>query len=260
MRHIHLESLLLGLGDLLTKRLAALQSFSNGAANVKLLTNYQTKVAALPGVLLGRPLSDELDQTDSRHDGVGGGIFFVTEAYMRHPDTTPEMIAAAKKIRTELIPALEVLNATYESEANAAKTHKAQLSALKPALDMFPVAGGTLYDWAVAFIAAGEKLDTLLSERADAKDRAAAARLRTEVVGVINRLRKSLAAEMKIDPSLPADLDQQVFGYFDLLETKAAEAYADAKRKAKEASTTKVAEEPAKETAQEPAKEPTKEP
>ena len=36
-------------------------------------------------------------------------------------------------------------------------------------------------------------------------------------------------------PSLAADLDAQVFAYFDLLETKAAESYAEAKKKAKAA-------------------------
>jgi hypothetical protein len=38
MRAITLLSLYLGLNDLLTKRLAALQSFPSGAASVKLLT------------------------------------------------------------------------------------------------------------------------------------------------------------------------------------------------------------------------------
>jgi hypothetical protein len=85
----------------------------------------------------------------------------------------------------------------------------------------------------VDFVAAGEKIDTLLSERADAKDRAEAATLRADTIGLLNRLRKSLKVEQKNNPSLPADLDTQVFGYFDLLETNAAEAYAEAKRKAK---------------------------
>lgn len=233
MRHILLESLQLGLADLLSKRLPALQSFANGAANVPLITMHHTKISALPNVLLGRPLVEELDTADARHDGVGGGIFFITEAYLRHSDSTPELIAAAKQIRTELIPALDSLSATYESEATKAKANKAQLTALKPALDLFPVVGGTLYDWAVDFIDAGEKLDTLLSERADAKDRAEASALRSDTVGLLNRLRKSLKAEQKANPSLPADLDTQVFGYFDLLEANAAEAHAEAKRKTK---------------------------
>jgi len=198
-----------------------------------LLTHQYTKISALPAALLGRPLVDELEASDLRHDGVGGGIYFITEAYLRHADSTPELIAAAKQIRTELIPALDSLSATYESEATQAKVHKTQLAALKPALDLFPVIGGTLYDWAVDFVDAGEKINTLLSERADAKDRAEASALRSDTIGLLNRLRKSLKAEQKANPSLPADLETQVFGYFDLLETNAAEAHAEAKRKAK---------------------------
>ena len=233
MRHIPLESLLLGLGDLLSKRQAALQSFANGAANIPLLTLLQSRIAALPKALLGRPLTEELDSADAIHDSLGGGIYFITEAYLRHGNAGPEIIAAAKEIRAEIIPALDSLTATYESEASNARLHRERLSALKPKLELFPVVNGTLYDWAVDFVKAGEKIDTLLSERADAKDRAEASALRSDTIGQLNRLRKSLKAEQKINPALPSDLESQVFGYFDLLETNAAEAYAEAKRKAK---------------------------
>lgn len=239
MRHILLESLLLGLDDLLIKRLPALQSFANGAANAKLLGTHRDRIAALPAALTGRPLTDELEVGDMRHDGLGGGIWFILEAYLRHPDTSAAQLDAIKKIRAALIPALDSLTATYEAEAKAAKDHKTALVSLKKELELFPVAKGTLYDWAASFVEAGEQLDVLLSKRADAKDRAAASRLRVDAIGVLNRLRKSLAAEAKNDTSLPADLDAQVFAYFDLLETKAAEGYAEAKKKTKEAKETK---------------------
>lgn len=241
MRHILLESLLVGLDDLLTKRLPALQSFANGAANTKLLIAQRDRIAALPAALTGRPLTGELETGDLRHDGLGGGIWFILEAYLRHPDTSPAMLDAARKIRAAFVPALDSLTATYEAEARAAKDHKAALASLKDELSMFPVAGGTLYDWAASFVAAGEHLDVLLSKRADAKDRAAAAQLRVDAIGVLNRLRKSLAVEVKHDPSLPADLDAQVFAYFDLLEAKAAEGYAEAKKKARAAKDAKEA-------------------
>lgn len=245
MRHILLESLLVGLDDLLSTRITALNSFANGAANAKLLVLQRDKIAALPAVLLGRPLAEELEVWDTRHDGQGGGIWFLVEAYVRHPDTTPAMFEAAKKIRAAFIPALDELTATYEAEARAAKDHKAALEDLKTELSLFPVVGGTLYDWAKSFVTAGEQLDILLSKRADAKDRTAAAQLRVDAVGLLNRLRKSLAAEAKHDTSLPADLDAQVFAYFDLLEAKAAEAYTEAKKKAKEAKAAKEAVEKA---------------
>jgi hypothetical protein len=113
MRHILLESLLVGLDDLLTKRLPALQSFANGAANVQLITAQRDKIAALPAALTGRPLTGELEVSDVRHDGLGGAMWFIIEAYLRHPDTPAERIDAARKIRAAFIPALDDLMATY---------------------------------------------------------------------------------------------------------------------------------------------------
>jgi hypothetical protein len=80
---------------------------------------------------------------------------------------------------------------------------------------MFPVAGGgTLRDWAEGFLAAGEKVDALLSARADLEKhgRKDAARLRGEVIGLLNRMHKNLALEMKDDSTLSANLDAKVFG------------------------------------------------
>jgi hypothetical protein len=230
MRHILLNSLLVGLDDLLDKRLPALQSFPIGAATVKLLTTQRNKITALPAVLTSRPLAEELAIADEHHDGFGGAMWFFVEAHLRHPDTTPARVDAAKRIRAAFIPALDELSATYEAQVKAAKDHNAALPQRKSDLDLFPVDGGTLYDWAVSFVAAGEKLDTLLSSRSDAKDRATAAKLRTTVIGTLTRLRKSLAAEQEEDASLPADLDAQVFSYFDDLEAKAAAAAAQAKK------------------------------
>lgn len=224
MRHIPLGSIFLGLDDLLTKRVAALESFDAGKASVKLLTNQRAKIDALPTALTGLPHADELADADDRHDGIGSAIWFITEAYIRHPDTTPEMLGAAKKIREVFIPSLDALGATYEVEAKTAKDNQGEVAALTNALMLFPVAGGTLLTWVQSFLAAGESLDTFLSKRADAKDRKIAAQLRTEAMGTLTRLRKTLKVEQKNDPSLAADLDDQVFGYFDLLEDKAADA------------------------------------
>lgn len=232
MRHIPFGSLLLGLDDLLTKRLPALQSFDAGKASKKLLTAQRDKMAALPPAITGRPLADELSAADDRHDGIGAGIWFLTEAYLRHPDTTPEQIDAIKAIRAAFITGLDELSATYETEANAAKSRKALVADLTAQLTLFPVIGGTLLNWVQGYLTAGETINDFLSARADAKDRKLAAQLRTELVGMLTRLRKNLELEQKNDPALPADLDDQVFGYFDLLESKAAEAATAAKKAA----------------------------
>ena len=66
------------------------------------------------------------------------------------------------------------------------------------------------------------KLSTLLSMRGDidTKARKAASKLRSETVGLLNRLRAALADDIAVNPSLPRDLDAQLFGYFDVLEAQ----------------------------------------
>jgi len=232
MRNISLVSLFVGLNDLLGKRVDVLKSFAAGAASVKLLTSKRDALAKLPAVTEGRPLVGELDAADTRHDALGYAVWHFLESYLVHPDTSAELRAGAKSIRAALIPTLGDLVASYPAEAKAAMDRKVQLPALESTLVMFPVAGGgTLLDWAKGFLAAGEKIDSLLSARADLENssRKDAARLRGEVIGLLNRMRKNLALELKDDPSLPADLDAKVFGYFDLLETTSAEAQAKGK-------------------------------
>lgn len=135
------------------------------------------------------------------------------------------------EIRAAFIPSLDALQARYDAQATAAKEHEPSLNALKNELSMFPVEGGTLYEWATHFIAEGKSIDTLLSQRADSKDRKAASALRGEVVSKLNRLRADLNDAAKDDSNLPADLEDQVFAYFDLLEGKDAEAAAEERKK-----------------------------
>lgn len=241
MHYITLISLYLALKDLLTKRLTALQSFSAGAAQVQFLTMMRDDIAALPAVVEGRPLVEELDAADERHDALGYAGWHFVEAYLQHPDTPPAVLAAAKQIRAAFLPTIEDLVASYPAEAKAAMERKPDLVSLKPQLDLFPVATdkpgvyATLHSWVSAFLQAGENIDTLLSARADidAKGRKEASRLRAEAIGMLNRLRKSLAFEMKRNPNLPADLDAQVFGYFDQQEQAAAAANAQSKAQSK---------------------------
>ncbi len=227
MRHISLVALFVGLNDLLTNRKDALQSFDAGTASQKLLTKKRDALAKLPSVAAGRPLVDELDTADTRHDGLGYAIWYFVEAYDRHPDTPEPLRAAARKIRAAFIPTLEDLGASYPAQAKAALDRKPALASLQSELSLFPVAGGgSLYDWAEGFLMAGGAIDSLLSARADleTQTRKDAARLRGEVIGLLNRTRKNLALELQEDPTLPKDLDARVFGYLDLLEKSAADA------------------------------------
>lgn len=229
MRHISLLALYIGLNDLLERRVTSLGSFAFGAASIKLLTNKRNALAKLPAVAAGRPLVDDLEVTDTRHDALGHALHHFTHAYMRHPDTPADVLDAAKKIRAAFIPTLEDLGVSYAAEAKAAMDRKADLTTLQSELAMFPViGGGTLRDWAASFLKSGTKLDELLSQRADIEkqNRKDAGRLRVELIGLLNRLRKNLEAELNDDAALPRDLDARVFGYLDLLERHAADAAA----------------------------------
>ena len=230
LRHISLSNLRVALDDLFAKRQAALQSSAYGGLAQPVLAKQRDKIKALPAALTGRPLADELGQADRRHDGIGGAVWHQVESYLLHPDTTPEMRDAAKKIRAAFVPTLDSLMESYPAEAKAAKDHKDRIADLESALMLFPVAKGSLLDWVQGFVAAGETIDSLLSGRADAKDRKLATQIRNETVGMLNLLRKNIAHERKDNPSLPETLDADVFGYFDLLEQQDAAAAAEEKK------------------------------
>jgi len=220
---LNLADAALGLDDLLTKRLSTLTLSAIGKGYVPILTTKRKAIEALPPALLGKPLAQELEQTDFEHDGLGRGLWLQTESYLRLPNVPAEVLAAAKRIRAAFIPELGRLQESYADEAQAAKSRAAAIITLEADLKSFPLAAGqTLYDWAVGFNASGEKLSTLLSMRGDidTKSRKAAAKLRSETVGLLNRLRAALADDIDVNPTLPRDLDAQIFGYFDVLEAQ----------------------------------------
>jgi len=219
---LNLPDIKLGLDDLVTKRHAALVSSKVGKGYEDILAKRRDRINALPPALTsGKPLAEELANVDSDHDGFGGAIYFITEAYLRLPNLDPKIAAAATRARAALIPKLEGLRDSYADEAAAAIQRKADLAALKADLDLIPVAGGaTLYTWAQSFVGAGEKLHTLLSARADADTggRKDVQKLRSETVGLLNRVRAAIADEA-MEGGLPGDIDNKIFGYFDELES-----------------------------------------
>ncbi|MDC3955654.1 hypothetical protein [Polyangium jinanense] len=224
LRLLNLSDLKLGLDDLFTQRLPALTLSSLGKGYVPSLKLKKELVDDLPPALTGgRPLAEELDETDRAHDGFGAALYYTTEVYLRLPGADPALVAAAKRIRAAFIPELEDLRDSYADEAAAAVRRKDDLPALEADLKLFPTAkGGTLHDWAIAYLAAGEKLSTLLSKRADVETdgRKHASKLRSETVALLNRVRNAIADDVATMPELPRDLDAQIFGYLDELEQR----------------------------------------
>lgn len=218
-----LADLRLGLRDLFEKRHAELMASKAGKFYEEKLAEQRDSIEALPPLLtFSKPLTGEIDALDAKHDDYGAMIYLMTGAYLRHPAADPALTASAGRIRDAFIPSLEELTASYVTEADRAIERKPLLTSMKEDLLLFPVAGGgTLLDIATAFLEAGEALHHKLSERADVPrvSRKAASVLRPVTIGILNRFRADLIREIKRDPSLPRDLEQSVFGYFETLES-----------------------------------------
>lgn len=246
---INLAVLKIGLENLLTTRHAALVLTEVGSGHAGMLTRQKSAIDALPAALTsGRPMADALSDTDAGYDGFGSGIYWHTESYLRIPTLSEALRAAINRIRTTLIPSLAILQESYADEASAAADSKNELPTIEADLKLFPLAGGgTLYDWATSFLGAGETLSVLLSQRADidAKTRKNAAKLRSEAIGMLNDLRTAAFREARQRPELPADIDAQIFAYFDTLEEQRKAANA-AKAKAEPAPEPAAPTEPSK--------------
>lgn len=222
MRFLSLAALKVALADLFDKRHAALILSSAGKTYEPILLEKKKLIDELPAVLTGgKPLADEITDADFLHDGYGGAIWHICQAYKRCPGTPPAVIEAIKSIEDAFIPDLEDLKASYVQEANAAIKHKQDLVTLEIALKSIPIAGGmSLLDWGNGYVSGGELVGTLLSQRADADNgaRREAGKIRAATVAVLGRFRGALGDEVSITPALPKDLDSKVFAYFDELD------------------------------------------
>ncbi|HEX2572559.1 MAG TPA: hypothetical protein VH877_23630 [Polyangia bacterium] len=231
---LQLGDLKLILLDMLDKRLADVRASQAGTYFEPQLQEQLDHIHRLPAALIGgAPLADQLDETDTRHDGHARVLYFITEAYLQWPDADPALRAVAERVRQHFIPNLGDLNAAYATEAERAIERRPLLDTLKQDLQQFPLAGGkTLLDVATAYLDAGKALSDLLSQRADVPqgNRKAAAALRSATVGVLNRFRSELRTEIRRRPGLATgDLEQRVFGYMDTLAAMRAQAAASAK-------------------------------
>lgn len=219
-----LSDLKLVLPDLLEKKRPLLEGTNTGKTYLPLLTEQLQAIDDLPApVQAGTPLAEELSERDADHDGFGGAIWHMVEAYTRCPGTGDDVQAAAERIRARLIPAMGELQGSFADEAHRARDRKAALGDLKDDLKLFPVAEKkTLLDWANSYLDAGITLGELLSARADTPldSRAGAGPLRTKTLGILSRMRGALADEVAVNKKLPRDLEAQVFAYFDQTAAK----------------------------------------
>lgn len=220
-RRLNLADIYLGLEDLFTKRHEALLLTRAGKGQEEVLTVQRDEINALPATMTGgRAFADELAAADEQHDALGYALWHLTEAYIRAPKSDAELVEVAVRIRDAFVPEISTLQASYADEAAAAGEHRQHLATLEADLKRLPIDGGTAYDWAAAFVATGENLSKLLSQRADAEafTRKNAQVLRSETIGILNDLRRAIAREKKRNAFLPANIDELIFSYFDILE------------------------------------------
>ncbi len=232
MQHLLLSDLRLALPELLDNKLDTLHSTHAGSLYAPRLSQKREAIDALPDRLVreGRPLADQLAQTDAEHDGFGAAIWHYTEALRLVPDLPDELREAAENIRTAFIPTLALLRQSYASEAAHALDTRERLTQFEAELSMFPVPGSddTLRDWTEAFIRRGETLEALLRARAEHTastaiegTRKRATALRIETIALLGRLRTALADELAGDPQVHAAMDAELFSYFDqLIDTR----------------------------------------
>jgi hypothetical protein len=211
-----------GTQNLFSERADALDASKAGIYHKDELLECLAAVDALPEAVTSAPYKVELRSTDQRHDGLGRVIYYVTEACFHDPDASTATRENARLIRDAFIPSLEELTDSYATEAERAKKRQASVASMADTLKTFALpwdASRTLFDVVTAFLAEGQKLNTLLNDRADVPKgvQAQALQVRTKAMAVLNRFRKDLKKEIARNPKLPQDLEQRVFGFYDTL-------------------------------------------
>jgi hypothetical protein len=230
MQRLTLGDLKLGLKDMLHARPEDLALSAFGGLYLPMLAAKREAIDALPDAFTGgRPLAAELAELDVHHDGLGGAVWFVTEAVLRHPSLSPELREAAQAARAAFIPELAVLRKPYADEAIAAHNHRPDLARLADQLKMITVPGGkTLYVWVKEFLDDGDKLGGLLADRgqttASVESAKAAAALRASTIGLLGRLRSAVQDEIAAGAKLPKGYEAKLFATFDELHKRREEA------------------------------------
>lgn len=238
MIHLTIEDLYLFLKDLLGNRAADLMLSSLNTVYRPLLESVLRNLETLPDLVRGRPLSQELADTDANHDAAGRALAALFDALEQHPLVPAAIRARAGELRTSFIPSLVDLKASYADEAAAALRGRERLEALREELKQLALPdGNTLYTWLAYFLDQGVELDRLLRLRAERSLPAlgpggalppSPAMVRIQTLGLLGRLRATLADELVTNQTLPRDLDSRLFGYLDQLAQARAQSAASA--------------------------------
>jgi hypothetical protein len=225
---MNLTDLRLGLEDLLTVRRGPLFRTQSGKAYEDALETQRHAINALPAPLTGgRPFAEELALRNADQDAFGIGIWHITEAYLRIPGISTDMLASVRRIREAFVPDIERLRDAYAEQASTVAARRENMVNLIDDLVRVPVAGGgTLFDWVAGFVGAGEQIARIVAQRAEinATTRKHAMTLHADTIRILNELRKNVVAEIARTMGMPRSTEEEIFGYFDLLEQARIEA------------------------------------
>jgi hypothetical protein len=114
----------IGFDDFYKKRQPALLLTKVGAGHEDILAHQRKEIDELPPALTGgRPLAEDLAETDEEHDGFGLALWHVTEAYLKVP----------KDLDAQIFGYFDLLEEQREAANRAAKEAAAKEAAAKEA-------------------------------------------------------------------------------------------------------------------------------
>lgn len=227
MNKLTLTDLWLILNNMVEARAAAVAALPGGDAYQGELILLRDKIGAIPGVRTGgRPLAAELSEADVTHDTFGRALDLFLRAYEALADHLPATLnQTVAQTRAQILPSPSLFALSYQDEAIEAQRRASSLEALNDQLALIPVAElGSLREVAARFQSAGERLQDLLHQRADAESVPAAQHgaLRHHALALLADMRQALALQQRNERRLGTaptpDLRQgQLFGYLHAL-------------------------------------------
>ena len=224
MIDLSLKELLLGFADLATgSRRPLFEKTHAFLIYAPRCARLLAELKALPLDVLGLPLVELLQDADLRRDGLARALYLLSEAVMALPSASDALKHDIAPIRSTYVRSLAVVREPYGVAAQSAKDLAPTLDTHRAALQTIPTPDGRTLDlWVADFLAAGQEIGALLSDRSKtlgaAAGRGRAGVLRNEIIATVNEIRAVIATERAERTDLPATLDGDLFGQFDELQ------------------------------------------
>ena len=224
MQSIKTGDLVLGLSDLLKNKLGLIASLLTFQLYGKALEEKLTILSEVVRGLGETPLVKQLTVTDAVHDTAGRLVHHLCTGLAGFVEISAADRAFFQEVKKTFVPNRGFASLSYQDEAAAATERIKKLAPMKERLASHKLPLGlTLYSVLSTYLEAGVHLGELLSERADKEVRTESARtkklhvIRVETISLLYRFRETLVQEVEANPTLPRDLEAQVFAYIDKL-------------------------------------------